>query len=466
MDAVYSSDSTHRSPLAFGNSHSDGAPLAFENSHSDGTPLAFGNSHSDGTQLTPVSLAVWGATDKGREREGNEDAIFPHSGVDSSIFEPGPRHLAQKGQLLIVADGVGGAKGGREASHWAIRVAVERYYDTSGPDLGTDLKSAVEIANNSLYQYNQSTGTGEAGCTMAAAVIYGNTLHVANVGDSRVYLLRNGQIVQLTRDHTLTQQKIDQGIIRPEQAETDSGRHVLTRSMGAAQTVQVDLFPPLQLASGDVVLVCSDGLTDMLTDAEIIRSIGNNSPKQAVRRLIAAANRSGGVDNISVIIAQVGARPSPVGGGVFDAIRQMPRRRKMIWSGGAVLTIAVVCIAASLGWWMYGRQQVTPTPSPTTTMTSTSTMTPTMQATVTEQPAETTPSDRVTSTPAPTFTPTNTPLPTPTDTPTPMPTFTSEPTSTAQLPQSTRRPQSTQPPPPSPEPLPTQKPTAPPPPSP
>jgi protein phosphatase len=374
-----------------------------------------------------MPLAVWGATDKGLQREGNEDAIFPHSGSDTFSFKPGPQHLAQKGQLLLVADGVGGAKGGREASHWTTRVAVERYYDMTGPDLGTDLRTAVEAANSSLYQYNQSAGSGEAGCTMAAAVIHGNTLYVANVGDSRVYLLRNGQIVQLTRDHSLAQQKVDAGIISPEQAETDPSSHVLTRSMGARQTVQVDLFPPLQLAPGDVVLLCSDGLTDMLKDAEIARLIGNHPPKRATQQLIAAANQSGGVDNISTVVARVGGKPPSAGGGPLAAIQQVSRRQRMILLGGAVLVVAAACIMASLGWWMYGRQQATPTPKPTLTTMPTTTMTPTAQATETEQPTETTQPGQATSTPAATATPTDTPVP-PTLTHTPTPTSTPEPT--------------------------------------
>ena len=136
--------------------------------------------HQSQPMQRPMPLEIWGATDKGRQREGNEDAVFPHSGSDAAIFAPGSRHLAQKGQLLIVADGVGGAQGGREASHWAIRVAVERYYDMTGLDRGTDLKAAIEVANSSLYQYIQSTGTRESGCTRTAAVIHGNTLYVAN----------------------------------------------------------------------------------------------------------------------------------------------------------------------------------------------------------------------------------------------------------------------------------------------
>jgi serine/threonine protein phosphatase PrpC len=375
-----------------------------------------------------VPVTVWGATDTGRQREGNEDAIFPHSGSEAFIFQPSSQHLAQKGQLLIVADGVGGAKGGREASHWAIRVAVERYYDMSSPDPGANLRAAVEAANASLYQYIQSTSTQEAGCTMAAAVIRGNTLYVANVGDSRVYLLRNRQITQLTRDHTLTQQKIDHGIIRPEEAETDSGSHVLIRSMGAAQTVQVDLFPPLRLAAGDVVLVCSDGLTNMLKDVEIARVIGDKVPKQAARRLIAAANRNGGVDNISVVLARMGEQAPAAGGSLLEAIRHMSRQQQIVLLGGAALVIAAVCLMASLSWWMYDRQESTPTPTLAATNTSTPlAATPTATPVTTEPPTESAPAGRPTSTPAPTVTPTNTPVP-PTFTPTPTDTSTPEPT--------------------------------------
>ncbi len=360
-------------------------------------------------QSAAMPLDVWGATDKGRKREGNEDTIFPHSGSDASRFEPSPQLLAHRGQLLIVADGVGGAEGGAEASQWVTRVVVERYYDMTGPDLGENLRTAVEAANASLYQYNQSAGSGEAGCTTAAAVIHGNMLYVANVGDSRVYLLRDGQLTQLTRDHTLAQQKADVGIISQEQVETDSGAHVLTRSMGAVQTVQVDLFPPLQLTAGDVVLLCSDGLTDMLKNAEIARLIGNHPPKRAAERLIAAANQSGGVDNISTVIAQVGK--SSASGGLLGAVRRMSRRQKIILLAVATLLIAAVCIMTSLGLWINGRQQVTPTPRPTQAITSTPTAIPTVQATATVQPTETSPPSLATSTPAPTATPTNTPIP-------------------------------------------------------
>ncbi len=359
----------------------------------------------------PMPLEIWGATDKGRQREGNEDAIFPHSGSEASTFEPGAQHLAKKGQLLIVADGVGGAQGGREASHWAIRVAVERYYDMAGPDLGADLKAAIEVANSSLYQYIQSTGARESGCTMTAAVIHENTLYVSNVGDSRVYLLRNGKMSQLTHDHTLAQQKVDRGIIQASQIGMDHGSNVLVRSMGAGQTVQADLFPALQLLSGDVVLLCSDGLTDMLEDTEIGLLINNHPSKRATQRLIAAANKNGGVDNISVVVARVGEKQTPAGGGVLDAIRQMSKQQKttlLLLAGAVAAMIAALC----LGWWIAGRQKVTPTPLPPTIAVTTPPPA-TLAATdiPTETPATTSQSEHVTSTPAPTNTPTPTPLP-------------------------------------------------------
>ena len=172
-------------------------------------------------------------------------------------------------------------------------------------NLGEDLRAAIVHANASLYQYMQSTDTPDAGCTLSAAIIHNNILYVANVGDSRVYLIRNRQLYQLTRDHTLTQQKIDQGLIEPEMANADASRSVLTRSLGALPTVQVDLFSPMSLEPGDQVLLCSDGLFDMVINEEIARLAQRGTPKKAVQRLIKIANRQGGLDNISVIIARL-----------------------------------------------------------------------------------------------------------------------------------------------------------------
>jgi serine/threonine protein phosphatase PrpC len=389
------------------------------------------NQSQPGSQPSPTALAkdlplaVWGESDRGRQREGNEDSVYPHSESDTFSFQPNSHHLAQKGQLLIVADGVGGAAAGSEASHWATRVAVERYYDLTNPDPGANLRTAVEVANASLYQYLQSTNTPQAGCTMAAAVIHRSILYVANVGDSRVYLLRNGQIAQLTRDHTLTQRKIDEGLIRPEQADTDPGSHVLTRSMGAEPAVQVDLFPPLQLALGDTVLLCSDGLTDMLEDAEIARLAGDRAPRRTAQRLIAAANRQGGLDNISVVIAQVGVKRAAAGGGLLKGTRNMSRQQRTVLLLGTLLVATAFLVMA---WITFRpvRDAETPTcaPSPTVEVSTTATTMP-VAVPDTPQPTDTAAPREPTSTPAPTSTPTATL--TPTHTPTPTPTLTSTP---------------------------------------
>jgi protein phosphatase len=377
------------------------------------------------TQTQPGTVAlpidVWGATDKGRRREGNEDAVYPLSGVEDGSFQPHAERLAQKGQLLIVADGVGGAKAGSEASQWAVRVAVERYYDQPGNDLSANLQSAIEMANLSLYQYLQSTGSPDAGCTMAAVVIHKDMLYVANVGDSRVYVIRDGHIFQQTHDHTLTQQKLDQHIIGPEEAKTDRGRNVLTRSLGARQAVQVDVFAPSQLFQDDVVLVCSDGLTDMLEDGEIVRQVDDSPLRQIARRLIKTANHQGGVDNISVVLARFGKKSRS--GGLLTRVRKATLWQKITLLVCVLLAVAAICLVIGIGWWAYDQrsdratQSPIPQPviatvlqknAPTFTVVSSSTVVPTTRVI---QP---------TSTPAPTLTATPTPIP-------PTRTFTSTP---------------------------------------
>jgi hypothetical protein len=293
------------------------------------------------------------------------------------------------------------------------------------------LKTAVEVANASLYQYLQTTSSQDGGCTMVAAVVHGNTLYVANVGDSRAYMVRGGQIAQLTRDHTLTQQKIDQGLIRPEQAEMDPNRNVLTRSMGSGPQVQVDLFPPLQLIEGDTLLLCSDGLTDMLDDTEIARLVDGGSPKRIAQRLIAAANRSGGLDNISVVMARFGRKEASNRSVLVDGIQQMSSRQRRILLAGIALVAAALCAMAVLGFSMFRSPKSTPTPTPIATIaaTPTATLTEPTPAPPTAQPSETLSASQPTSTPAPTITPTPTPTPKPpTLTPTPPPSPSLEPT--------------------------------------
>ncbi|MCX7681215.1 MAG: protein phosphatase 2C domain-containing protein [Anaerolineae bacterium] len=360
-----------------------------------------------------LPLEIWGATDKGRQREGNEDSIYPHSGTD--MFTPNQQSLAQKGHLLLVADGVGGARAGAEASRWAVRVAVERYYDLPGPSLGNDLRTAIEMANASLYQYLQSTGIPNAGCTMAAALIHNNILYIANVGDSRVYLIRNGYITQLTHDHTLAQQKADQGLIRPEQVALDPDSNVLTRSLGSSPTVRVDLLQPQPLAPGDVVLVCSDGLTDMVAVDRIPQLISDAPLQKAAQRLIEAANRAGGVDNISVVLARVGGKAAAVPVKVKAARPERGAKHPWLFAVvglGAVLLFALIALL-SFVYYTRGRAGKSPSPPAVATATAPPTAVQALPGTEIVPPTDTVPPGHPTSTPRPTSTPVPSPSPRP-----------------------------------------------------
>ena len=316
-------------------------------------------------------LESWGLTDVGRERDVNEDAIYPDPVGSNRFYQPQPELLARKGQLLLVADGIGGEQIGSAASQWAIRLAAERYYELPGDDIVADLREALHHANAALYRYLQSTGASQAGSTMAAAVVHEATLYIANVGDSRVYLLRDGVLYQQTRDHTLAQQKADRGAISQAQVAEDPDATVLTRALGAAPSVVVDMFRPLPLAVGDLVLLCSDGLYDMLPDAEITRLALSAAPRRAVERLIEAANLQGGYDNIAVIVARLGssggatavaapltlATSAPVLGYLAtlrqDLARLTPSQRRTLLLAVLIIALIVFALAFWFGWHLY-----------------------------------------------------------------------------------------------------------------
>ena len=439
------------------------------------------NAHAPNTSewAGTLPVEVWGTTDRGRVREGNEDTVFPHNDARTYTFEPKPEQLRQKGQLLLVADGVGGAQAGSEASRWVRRVVVERYYDSPDPNPFSALPAVIEQANAALYQYIQSTGLPDAGSTIVAAVIFQNLLYVAHVGDSRAYLIRQGKAYPLTRDHTLTELKLQRGLITPEQALADPDRGVLVRSMGAAPTVQVDVLQqPVPLAPGDVVLLCSDGLTDVLSDEDIAHFVNGRSLREMARRLIAEANRRGGPDNISVVLARVGGKAAPVPKVAREKARAAPRPRpagsraaplqgftssqKRVLLALAVALAVVLCgLAAALAWTAYtgnrGGGGPGATATPTSALTATVLPGPGAQATATPTGEPVRPTS--TPSPVPTLTstrrPTSTPVPTPTSTPTrrpPTPTFTPTPTEPPPPPPPPPPPGGEEPPPPPPPP--------------
>jgi protein phosphatase len=188
------------------------------------------------------------------------------------------------------------------ASH--LLTAIQDWLNFSEPNWQEALKAAFVEANRQVFAEAQAM-RNNMGTTLTAAVLCGNKVVFANVGDSRGYLLQSGKLTQITKDHSLVQQYVDAGLLTPEQARWHPQRNIITQAIGIEPTVQVDTFE-VTLQRGDLVLLCSDGLVDMIDDSEIERVLLSepNLPS-AVQTLIRLANEAGGDDNITVIVAKV-----------------------------------------------------------------------------------------------------------------------------------------------------------------
>jgi protein phosphatase len=276
-------------------------------------------------------LSVAGLTDVGRERELNED-LFYYRVVQSS--DEGPLGL------FVVADGMGGHLAGEVASQWAVSTlkrelaplfrpqdpSVTRRLDAEAlaavgsgatvrleeTDLSRLLQHALERANQVLLGYarRHREEAGDLGSTVTLAVVEDTRLTVANIGDSRAYLWRDGRLQQLTEDHSVPGALLKQGRITREEAHQHPHRNVLYRCLGLKPSVEVDIYPAQELQAGDVLLLCSDGLWDMVYPEERLATFvaAESSPLSVCRNLVAAANEAGGEDNITVVLVRVEGR--------------------------------------------------------------------------------------------------------------------------------------------------------------
>jgi serine/threonine protein phosphatase PrpC len=239
-------------------------------------------------------------SDTGQTRRRNEDF--------AGYYEPSdPHDLAVSGRLYVVADGVGGAAAGEVASRYAVRKVLWDYFAagdaSNNADCETRLVGAIETASLDIYQFTQSRPQPMA-TTLVAALLREDELMIANVGDSRAYLIRSGEIRQVTEDHSLVAQMVRQGRIDQEDAATHPKRNLLTRTVGGSEAVEVDVFGgPLKL--GDIIVLCTDGLTRYVSEDEITHAVRTMQPQQAVDELTAMANLRGGKDNITVLVLQV-----------------------------------------------------------------------------------------------------------------------------------------------------------------
>ncbi len=229
-------------------------------------------------------------TDVGKTRDHNEDDFGVGEGAG----------VEQYGELLIVCDGMGGHAAGEVASRLGVETILSTYYSDASPDRVDVLRRAFERANARIH----AEGRGAMGTTGVAALFYQGMLHVANVGDSRAYLIRNDEICQVSRDHSLVGEQVAAGVITADQARSSYYRNVITRALGYQSEVQVDLFH-LPLQAGDMVVLCSDGLHSLVGDEEISEIVRSMPLADAVDRLIDLANERGGTDNITAIVAHV-----------------------------------------------------------------------------------------------------------------------------------------------------------------
>lgn len=360
-----------------------------------------------------LELSVGKLTDVGATRDHNEDCFAIHEPVY-------PQEWSVKGRLYVVADGMGGHAAGEVASRYAVDRLVQLYFSSAYEgDLRWRLAECVRQINRELHQQaSEKKGRARMGTTLVCAVVRADMLYVANVGDSRAYLIRGGTIRPLTRDHSLVAEFIEAGTLAPEDADKHPQRSVLTRALGTKPQVEVDTFEE-RLQRGDAVVLCSDGLWGEVPDEEIKAMATRGSPQTAVQQLVESANERGGADNITIVVLRVGEPAAPTLRVAPVAEAQRPGRQ--IGLIVAALGVAVLLVLLSLGAFVLLRRflvaalpveraLITPTPSVPA---------PTTPPATTEPTAPAVASTARTQEPAPTPSPTPPPMPTiPTSTPT------------------------------------------------
>ncbi len=242
-------------------------------------------------------LLSYGMTNIGMKRKTNQDSIF---------IQPGKR-------LYIVADGMGGHQGGDIASQMVVSQFPNYFYSKiKETDSQTALKESIIYVNNRILEKSREDEKLKGmGTTINAVYVDGTELKIANVGDSRTYLFNHKKVYQLSRDHSLVQEKIAHGIYDRETAAQDPQKNILTKTVGFESNVQSDIFS-YSILKNDIFLLCSDGLNGLVSDRDISQIVNKNIPdpssateldlKQAVSELIDQANANGGNDNISIIM--------------------------------------------------------------------------------------------------------------------------------------------------------------------
>ena len=263
-----------------------------------------GNRRRKASRSDGAGLALGSLTHVGMARSSNQDAycaiLAPNAPLGTDA-------------LLAVADGMGGHQAGEVASTMAIRGLVRHLSSPGAEDVtplpggghANLLREVMERVNAEVHQAAARPETRGMGTTLTVTLLAGSSLTIGHVGDSRVYLQRNGQLRQLSKDHSWVAEEVARGALTPEEARTHRRRNILMRAMGTAPRVEVDTLVA-EVEEGDTLLLCSDGLHSLVTDGEIAHMLEEHPPKSACQTLVDRANALGGNDNITVIVARVG----------------------------------------------------------------------------------------------------------------------------------------------------------------
>jgi PPM family protein phosphatase len=248
-----------------------------------------------------VHFSCAARTDVGIVRSGNEDNYLM---------------LADRG-IFIVADGMGGHAAGEVASEMAVRITSREIGTVRGlsdEQVSDRVRAAIRMANDAIFERTLSEHDKRGmGTTATVLVLMPGRYLIGQVGDSRAYLLRNGQFLQLTKDHSYVQEQVDAGLLTAEQARVHPYSNVITRCVGASIDVVPDIYFG-SLEQGDVLLLASDGLTGMLEDEQLTRILSSDGePQHWVDRMIAEANRRGGLDNITAVVVRIDSVDSNTG---------------------------------------------------------------------------------------------------------------------------------------------------------
>ncbi len=244
-----------------------------------------------------MDLFVAARSDVGMIRSGNEDGFFAHATPERGLF--------------IVADRMGGHPAGEVASEMAVQIIskeLEGLNDLASDAAAERVDQALRNANRAIYERTITEVDKQGmGTTASVLMLDGKRYLIGQVGDSRVYLLREQTLRQLTKDHSYVQEQVDAGFLTPEQARYHPYSNVITRCVGASESVEPDTYAG-ELRTGDVFLVASDGLTGMVDDRRLLQLLGSRAaPGRVVDALISEANGRGGLDNITAIVVQVTA---------------------------------------------------------------------------------------------------------------------------------------------------------------